>query len=89
MVGECPNCQAWNSFLEQVLRDQSQYASDKKYHTAERIIAVGLSRLLNGSGAHQRIQPCMGGGIVPGSLILIGAETRHRQIDIIIQASRN
>jgi DNA repair protein RadA/Sms len=78
-VGRCPECGAWNSYVETVI---STGASTGKGDTAPRL-GGGKPVLLKdvNTGDHQRIPTgygeidrVLGGGLVPGSIILLGGE---------------
>lgn len=80
-LGKCPDCGEWNSFAEEQARDQSRELTGAAF----RISAVRDSRPtpfteiepqddareLTGIDEFDRV---LGGGIVPGSLVLIGGE---------------
>ena len=79
-VGKCPECGAWNSMVEEradaapVAAGGNRYAqfgsgsSSKLYAEVETANALRLS---TGIGEFDRV---LGGGIVPGSLVLLGGE---------------
>lgn len=81
-VGKCPSCGNWNTFVEEVIHKESSqkvngwkdYNDDKKSGKA-----VALTEIT--SGEQQRIvtpdaelNRVLGGGIVPGSIVLIAGE---------------
>jgi hypothetical protein len=77
-LGRCPGCGEWNSLHEEVVR-----ASSPAARRGGRAPAVGLlgdvdvlaaARLPTGVGELDRV---LGGGLVPGSLVLIGGEHGH------------
>ena len=75
-VGKCPSCGGWNTFAEEVLRPEkrSARASAGGYAEPKRLSEITSSsaqRLRTGIGELDRV---LGGGIVPGSLILIGGD---------------
>ncbi len=74
-VGKCPNCGEWNTFVEEL----SQKSSQKKAHKQTALQAVPLDeidlvddhRLTTGISEFDRV---LGGGIVLGSVILLGGD---------------
>ena len=77
-VGRCPECGAWNSYVETVIAAPS--ANGKTARTVTSGAAPTLLRDVR-SGDHARIPTgygeidrVLGGGIVPGSIALIGGE---------------
>jgi DNA repair protein RadA/Sms len=91
--GRCPDCGAWNSYVEehppesdpqQVHRyalpgDHAQGA--RKYAEVE---APAAERLSTGLGEFDRV---LGGGIVPGSLVLLGGEPGIGKSTLLLQAA--
>lgn len=76
-LGKCPECQSWNSFeastSEMVLKDKQRKAGGAE-NSAQSLAIVDASeyrRDRSGIGEFDRV---MGGGIVAGSLTLIGGE---------------
>src|SRR3954468_24116566 len=72
--GRCPGCEEWNTLVEERpvaatsgLR-RSGNAAIKPVPLAE-VVAPAVRRLHTGIGEFDRV---LGGGIVPGSLVLIG-----------------
>ena len=76
-LGKCPACNSWNTFFEQkVLKDdgKSSFGKDKRTKTSTPTILNSIkgkeeSRSSTGVGELDRV---LGGGIVKGSLILLG-----------------
>jgi len=81
-LGKCPSCNQWNTFVEEVIHKGSdKNADDWKEYTGRKngLITVLLNDIL--SGEEKRIvttdaelNRALGGGIVPGSLVLIAGE---------------
>jgi len=80
-VGLCPSCGQWNTFVEEVIqKDQKNDAGWKDYGQEKRATKVISlkdvstsedQRILTGDSELDRV---LGGGIVPGSLILVAGE---------------
>ncbi len=76
-MGRCPECMAWDSFAEEALHQQSaprhpQRSSDSSTFTPiTKVQSVVENRLTTGIGEFDRV---LGGGMVEGSLTLIGGE---------------
>lgn len=79
--GKCPSCNQWNTFLEEVVSKNNQKEDNwKTYHSEKRSVhAVKLDeviineekRIVTSDGELNRV---LGGGIVPGSIVLIAGE---------------
>jgi DNA repair protein RadA/Sms len=81
-VGQCPSCNEWNSFVEEpVHKDNTKSNTNWKEYTTEKrnTRTVSLSeiksseekRMITSDGELNRV---LGGGIVPGSLVLVAGE---------------
>jgi DNA repair protein RadA/Sms len=81
-TGKCPSCSTWNSFIEEVIqKDQAKndngWKELKESKRDSRIIAlhdivnVAQERIVTPDPELNRV---LGGGIVPGSLVLIAGE---------------
>jgi len=76
-LGKCTTCGEWNTFVEEVV-DKKQSTSKLSVQisgnqplTLENIKAIKNQRILVGINEFNRV---LGGGIVPGSLILLGGD---------------
>jgi DNA repair protein RadA/Sms len=88
-LGRCPECDKWNTFVEEIEeavsmhpRLAAQPASDPAPIT--RISASESDRQLTGIGEFDRV---LGGGIVPGSVVLIGGDPGIGKSTILLQVS--
>jgi DNA repair protein RadA/Sms len=95
--GRCPSCGSWNALVEQVVTPTAHAtrsrASTKRTATdAAPISALTLpqiadypqSRLPSGYGEFDRV---LGGGIVPGSLVLIGGDPGIGKSTLLLQVA--
>lgn len=81
-VGQCPCCNQWNTFVEELVeKDQGKKINGwKEYHEEKRSSkTVSLGEIKSGeekriSAADPELNRVLGGGIVPGSLILVAGE---------------
>jgi len=78
-VGKCPSCGEWNTFVEQVLTKSSHQKSASVYEFSEKQSPQKLTDIKPRkegriSSNIQELDRILGGGIVPGSMILIGGE---------------
>jgi DNA repair protein RadA/Sms len=93
-LGKCPDCGEWNSFVE----ERARVASKKESATARsglrlrevKPVAYGEiesqddSRISSGIDEFDRV---LGGGIVPGSLILIGGDPGIGKSTLLLQVA--
>ena len=81
-LGKCPSCEQWNSFVEEVIikekgigeTDWKKFSNEKK-----EIKTISLSEVVSGeekrmTTADPELNRVLGGGIVPGSLVLVAGE---------------
>jgi DNA repair protein RadA/Sms len=81
-IGKCPSCGNWNTFVEEIIhKDTSQKNNGwKDYHDEKKPVkAVALNEITS-SELKRIVTPdaelnrVLGGGIVPGSIVLIAGE---------------
>ncbi|MFZ5939000.1 MAG: DNA repair protein RadA [Bacteroidota bacterium] len=76
-IGRCPSCGEWNSYVEQLItkasRNEELFEPDKNRspRKLEEIDPGNVQRRDMRNGEFNRV---LGGGLVPGSLVLIGGE---------------
>ncbi len=82
--GKCPACNSWNTYYEEkIIKDK--VSNERKSVNAEvvKLKEVGTSekiqRVKTGFSELDRV---LGGGLVPGSLILLGGEPGIRKVNI-------
>ena len=93
-MGRCVDCGAWNSIIEErpVPDAVIAAAADKRYSLAvgagpqlyADINIVDAQRITTGIGEFDRV---LGGGVVPGSLVLIGGEPGIGKSTLLLQAA--
>ncbi|MGB2713734.1 MAG: DNA repair protein RadA [Vicinamibacterales bacterium] len=92
-LGRCPDCGAWNSLVEErPLPESAGPSAEKRYSLAAtagpqlyaNIDTVVAERLSTGIGEFDRV---LGGGVVPGSLVLIGGEPGIGKSTLLLQAA--
>ncbi|MEQ9230666.1 MAG: ATPase domain-containing protein, partial [Cyclobacteriaceae bacterium] len=86
-VGKCPSCNEWNTYVEEVVKKPSQQQGNFRPVVAEPILIQEVSplkvnRLPTGLSELDRV---LGGGIVPGSLILLGGEPGIGKSTLLLQ----
>ncbi|MCD8131949.1 MAG: DNA repair protein RadA [Lachnospiraceae bacterium] len=91
--GQCPGCKSWNSFVEEPVKMTS---SGKRLSAGFREAAAPVSlsqidlkeedRLLTGIAELDRV---LGGGIVAGSLTLVGGDPGIGKSTLLLQVCRN
>ncbi len=82
-LGKCPDCGAWNSFVE-----EERITRLKKRETASPVV---LSEISHSSGSRhsteiKEFDRTLGGGVVLGSVVLIGGDPGIGKSTLILQA---
>ena len=92
-LGQCPACKAWNSFVEEAVQKTSGSKMIKKSAlvTAEPVQLCHVeanedSRLTSGMPELDRV---LGGGIVTGSLVLVGGDPGIGKSTLLLQVCKN
>src|ERR1035437_6496234 len=75
-IGKCNACGSWNSFIEEVVATKTVSASPQFFSKAQ---PYTLLQIESGSEAridtkNNELNRVLGGGLVPGSLVLLGGE---------------
>lgn len=91
-LGRCPECGKFGTFVEEVLKATTQQAGKAGQRTIgqsvpKRIEEVAYSetvRIPTGCGEFDRV---LGGGIVPGSLLLLGGEPGIGKSTLLLQTA--
>ena len=88
-IGKCPSCSQWNTFVEETVQKDkgaSGYVSSKvggaKPIAIQEVEASKEERILV---PDQELNRVLGGGIVPGSLVLIGGEPGIGKSTLMLQ----
>ncbi len=96
-LGRCPACNQWNTFVEELIQKSSQGVPDWKVSSGgssrvarpapiAEIVYKEENRLLTPDSELNRV---LGGGIVPGSLVLIGGEPGIGKSTLMLQLALN
>jgi DNA repair protein RadA/Sms len=93
-LGRCAECGAWNSLVEERASEAPAASNEvaKRYSLATTagpqlyadIDTIVAERLTSGIGEFDRV---LGGGVVPGSLVLIGGEPGIGKSTLLLQAA--
>lgn len=85
-LGKCPGCNEWNTFYEEKISKNSDSKSDKPQFIdptpLNHVEGKETSRTSTGIGELDRV---LGGGLVKGSLILVGGEPGIGKSTLILQ----
>jgi DNA repair protein RadA/Sms len=91
-LGRCPECNAWNSLVEEAAGPaeraaEPRYATGRTTNRAQlyaEVDVVSARRISTGVSELDRV---LGGGVVPGSLVLLGGEPGIGKSTLLLQAA--
>ena len=90
-LGKCPNCQGWNTMEEQVIKVSSSSMPltqrSQNSHGAKQLHEITAQEETRIHTAFQEFDRVLGGGIVPGSLVLIGGDPGIGKSTLLLQVS--
>ena len=85
-LGHCPDCQAWNSFIEtRIALSRSPRAVYPSGNRPQELHQVEKSDSLRLPVGFSEVDRVLGGGLVPGSLVLIGGEPGIGKSTLLLQ----
>lgn len=89
-LGRCPECGGWNTFEEEVVEVEHSAgksrstASESRPRLIQEVRYDETERIATGCGEFDRV---LGGGIVPGSLLLLGGEPGIGKSTLLLQTA--
>lgn len=93
-LGQCPACKSWNSFVEEIIDKKSVSSSGKVMSERKEAKPMPLSKISSSneqrfSTGMKEFDRVLGGGIVKGSLVLIGGDPGIGKSTLLLQLCRN
>ena len=91
-LGRCPNCGQWNSMVEEVIQDTSDRRARVSL-TGKKTQPQRLSEVIPKKESRVKtelveLNRVLGGGVVPGSLVLIGGDPGIGKSTLLLQVSQ-
>ena len=93
-TGKCPSCGAWNSFVEEVVQRDTKAKTDvnweddnkesRKAHKLDEVLPQNEQRIKLPDNELNRV---LGGGMVPGSVILVAGEPGIGKSTLFLQCA--
>lgn len=90
-MGQCPMCKAWNSFSEEKIPEKSKKVNANNGRLVDKPILISEvsvqkeDRILTGMKEFDRV---LGGGLVPGSLTLLGGDPGIGKSTLLLQVCK-
>lgn len=90
-MGQCPGCKEWNTFVEETI-DKKSVGKTKSTVTETKAIPLSQIEATNDervSTNMQELDRVLGGGIVQGSLVLVGGDPGIGKSTLLLQVCKN
>lgn len=85
-LGKCPNCNNWNTFVEEIISSKTKTdIPSSKNHKPVLLEGISLIQEKRIATQHDELNRVLGGGIVPGAVILIGGEPGIGKSTLMLQ----
>ena len=86
-LGKCPQCSEWNTFVEEIINNNNVNSSFKSKRANKPVLVSDINysqeeRIVTKDSELNRV---LGGGIVPGSLILLGGDPGIGKSTLLLQ----
>lgn len=95
-LGKCPGCNSWNSFVEEKVNKKSSAKSSSSHSatfsgnsTVKKLKDIVVTKEIRLDTGYEELNRVFGGGIVEGSLNLIGGEPGIGKSTLIMQVCSN
>jgi DNA repair protein RadA/Sms len=88
-MGQCPSCQQWNSFVEEIVQKTNKnivaFSTDTRSSSPQLIQDVTNEQEERIFSSDQEFNRVLGGGIVPGSIVLLGGDPGIGKSTLLLQ----
>lgn len=87
-LGKCPACNSWNTFYEQKIvesKNSSLKAKDTKSNVPKTLNSYEAKETIRAHTGFNELDRVLGGGLVKGSLVLLGGEPGIGKSTLILQ----
>ncbi len=92
-IGKCPGCQQWNTFVEEIIHREEEGETEiplsKKVDKPQAILDITARKEERIDSGNQELNRVLGGGLVPGSLVLVGGEPGIGKSTLMLQVALN
>ncbi|MGN0436911.1 MAG: DNA repair protein RadA [Lachnospiraceae bacterium] len=88
-LGQCPGCKSWNTFVEEKIVGVDKRSLKVEAATPTSILDVSTKEDPRFGTGMKELDRVLGGGIVKGSLILVGGDPGIGKSTLLLQVCRN
>ena len=86
--GRCLNCNQWNTIVEERKTQGSKTTNIKKSKKSKLFDEIKFENIERFSSGFEEFDRVFGGGIVPGSIVLVGGEPGIGKSTLILQQEK-
>ena len=89
-MGQCPTCHEWNTIVEEIVqkeekRNWKQTTEPKKRNRALSVAEIEIQKEIRIDTQNNELNTVLGGGLVPGSVTLLGGEPGIGKSTLLLQ----
>lgn len=90
-MGQCTSCNEWNTIVEEIIQREEKRAwkpedsTPKRLSKPQKVSEISIDKEIRISSFNNELDNVLGGGIVPGSLILLGGEPGIGKSTLLLQ----
>ena len=85
--GRCLNCNEWNTIVEERKKARSKTTNIKKSKKSKLFNEIEIGSISRFTSGFKEFDRVLGGGIVPGSIVLLGGEPGIGKSTIVLQSA--
>lgn len=88
-AGRCPGCEQWNTLAEETVAASRSTRLEREHEQPQLLTEVdhsGIGRMSTGS---QELDRVLGGGLVPGALVLLGGDPGIGKSTMVLQVAQH
>ncbi|HKS05291.1 MAG TPA: DNA repair protein RadA [Gemmatimonadaceae bacterium] len=86
-AGQCPSCSEWNSLVEEIAAAKTKTAPRRNGVRATTLGTVDRAATARNATGIAELDFVLGGGLVPGSMVLVGGEPGIGKSTLLLQAA--
>lgn len=88
-MGQCPSCKNWNTFVEEIkTAGTAKHTDSKSMQVPTSLFMVTSENTPRIGTGYEELDRVLGGGIVPGSLVLVGGDPGIGKSTLLLQVCR-
>ncbi len=94
-IGKCPSCNEWNTYVEEIVQKSTDTKTpgisspSRRVPKPQRVEEIDLNTEQRYDIGDKELNRVLGGGIVPGSLVLFGGEPGIGKSTLMLQVALN